>query len=179
MEGVGKGPLPARDRRKIWALRHCDSQTPFHDAFSLVAHWLPAGLHGDDLRGTLRPFDFRWDAREISQYFPTPEWIPFTLWDDRVGLWGYLEDKLVNVIMFMPFGAALALLIPTCRRRSLLALITLSALLCSLSIETLQYFIPERHSMASDILMNTIGGFLGAWLTVRWRGMGKNERAES
>lgn len=118
--------------------------------------------------GTLRPFVFRVDAWTVNPYTPNPEWIPFTYWEDRCGWPGFFKDKLFNIAIFLPVGALLGLIL---HRGSgqvrVLVWVTAVAFLCSLSIETLQYFVPKRHSTASDVLMNTTGGFLGAWLAVR------------
>ena len=45
---------------------------------------------------------------------------------------------------------------------------TMAAALCSLIIETMQFFLPERHPTASDFLMNTAGGF--RWCLARSSG---------
>ena len=119
------------------------------------------------LLGTLFPFGFRLDARTVS-YFPSPEWIPFTFHDPRCPWTGFIRDKLFNIVMFLPFGVLLGMIIQSGAKseRTLLKTAVLAAFF-SLLIETLQYFLPERHPAASDLLMNTIGAFLGAWLMTR------------
>jgi glycopeptide antibiotics resistance protein len=118
--------------------------------------------------GTLFPFNFRLDARAIAMDHLPTEWIPFTYWNARCGWPGYFKDKLFNVCIFIPFGVLLGLIVsggPTPGKPLLKT--TAAAALCSLTIEASQYFLAERHSTASDLLMNTVGGFLGAWLVVR------------
>ena len=119
------------------------------------------------LFGTLYPFDFRLDARSLS-YFPSPEWIPFTYHDPRCPWTGFFKDKLINIVMFLPFGALLGIIIQSgvIPEGTFLKTIVLPALF-SLAIETLQYFLPQRHPAASDLLMNTLGAFFGAWLVTR------------
>ena len=120
------------------------------------------------LLGTLSPFNFRIDARAVAKAELTPEWIPFTYWIPRCGWTGYFEDKLFNVCIFVPFGILLGLLIQSGPKpESSLLKTTIAAAFFSLMIETLQFFLPARHPTASDLLMNTAGGFLGAWLVAR------------
>jgi glycopeptide antibiotics resistance protein len=120
------------------------------------------------LVGTLSPFDFRIDARAIANAEVATEWIPFTFWEARCGWTGYFQDKLFNICMFIPFGVLLSLIVQSGPRpEMLLRKTTLAAALCSLIIEATQFFLPERHPTASDLLMNTIGGFLGGWLVAR------------
>ena len=116
------------------------------------------------LFGTLFPFGFRVDAKTIS-YFPLPEWIPFTYHDPRCPWTGFFRDKLINMVMSLPFGVLLGMIIQSGAKpeKALLKTAVLAAFF-SLLIKTLQYFLPERHPAASDLLMNTLGAFLGAWL---------------
>jgi len=119
------------------------------------------------LFGTLSPFNFSLNARAISKDHLMPEWIPFTYWP-RCGWKGYFEDKLLNTCMFIPVGVLLSLVIQSGPKPGLLLLKTIvAAAFLSLTIEATQYFIPDRQSSASDLLTNTVGGFLGAWLIVR------------
>ena len=119
------------------------------------------------LLGTLFPFDFRLNARTVS-YFPSPEWIPFTYHDPRCPWTGFFRDKLFNIVMFLPFGVLLGMIIQSGAKpeRVLLKTAVLAAFF-SLIIESLQYFLPERHPAASDLLMNSFGAFLGTWLVSR------------
>jgi glycopeptide antibiotics resistance protein len=119
------------------------------------------------LFGTLFPFGFRLDARSVS-YFPSPEWIPFTYHDPRCPWTGFFRDKLFNIVMFLPFGVLLGMIIQSgAKPESALLNTAVLAAFFSFVIETLQYFLPDRHPAASDFLMNTLGAFLGAWLVSR------------
>src|SRR5438874_8314278 len=69
------------------------------------------------------------------------------------------SDVLLNILLFAPLGAALALhlrSIPRC---------ALSAALLSAAIELAQLYIPGRDSSLGDVLSNTLGGTLGALVT--------------
>lgn len=120
------------------------------------------------LLGTLFPFDFRSDARAVAMDHLAIEWIPFTYWNVRCGWPGYFEDKLFNICIFLPFAALLGLIIQSGSKpeRALLKATVLAALF-SFAVEASQYFLADRHSTASDLLMNILGGFLGAWLVAR------------
>jgi hypothetical protein len=75
-----------------------------------------------------------------------------------------LVDTLLNVVLFVPYGIALALA-GTPRRRTL-ALVLATTLL----IELLQMkVVPGRDASLGDVLTNCAGGVLGAWLAGQWR----------
>lgn len=80
------------------------------------------------------------------------EWIP-----EYQGFSGFL----LNIILFLPGGAALGVL----TRRIWPGL--LLSLLLSIGIETLQIWIPGRHTSGGDLLANALGGWIGAALLVR------------
>jgi len=69
-----------------------------------------------------------------------------------------IADVLVNIILFLPFGAALAaggVSLPRCG---------LAAALLSASVEFAQLWIPGRDPSLGDVVSNTLGGGLGAVL---------------
>jgi hypothetical protein len=73
-----------------------------------------------------------------------------------------LADLVGNVVLFIPFGGALAIRWPRLGAwRVLLASVALS-----LVIETTQSFMPlGRTAQSTDVLMNGLGGWLG-WLLI-------------
>lgn len=72
-------------------------------------------------------------------------------------------DMLENVLGYIPFGALLAASLGVTTARSVaIGLTLLAGMLLSLSLETIQAFIPGRDSSATDVLMNSAGTFLGA-----------------
>ena len=70
-------------------------------------------------------------------------------------------DAILNVILFLPVGAALALLRRSWRYAAV------AALLLSLGIELTQTVVPGRDPSWADLLFNTAGGALGS-LTTRF-----------
>ena len=71
-----------------------------------------------------------------------------------------LADAFLNVLLFTPFGAGLALV-----RGPWLALAGSGAL--SGSVELAQTFLPGRFPSLGDLLMNTAGGVMGGLLATR------------
>jgi VanZ family protein len=73
-------------------------------------------------------------------------------------------DVALNVAVFVPLGWLLAR-VGHSRGLSRLGVILLTAGGCgalSLSAETVQFFLPSRHSSVIDVVANTGGAFLGA-----------------
>lgn len=75
-------------------------------------------------------------------------------------------ESILNALLFLPLGVALALLLS--RRLWIVAPLLLFGL--SFTIEHVQAMIPGRVSDARDIVFNTLGGIAGAALVwvVRW-----------
>ena len=69
------------------------------------------------------------------------------------------SDVLLNILLFAPLGAALALHV-----RSIPRCLLVAALL-SATIELAQLYIPGRDSSLGDVLANTLGAALGVTLT--------------
>lgn len=73
-------------------------------------------------------------------------------------------DAAVNFIGFMPLGFLAFLLRPAARSAGVKLVFAVSVCFAlSLSIETAQVFLPERFSQFSDLLLNTVGAFAGAF----------------
>lgn len=96
--------------------------------------------------------------------FPVSRW---EFW--RTGRW----DAVVNLLGFVPFGLLtflwLDLLGVRKPWRSVL-IATLVGFVWSAVIETGQIWLPTRVSSATDLILNTSGSLVGAWLAVWWRG---------
>lgn len=69
-----------------------------------------------------------------------------------------VSDFVANLLLFLPLGAALALLSWTARRTAV------AAALLSTTIEFTQGFVPGRYSSLADIVLNTLGALLGVAL---------------
>ncbi len=96
---------------------------------------------------------------------PQPVQDSLPLAGERPFSMGWLADATRNVVLFLPLGAA-AFFITGSIVRSI-------ALACALAIgiEFLQAGIPGRFSSALDVVSNSIGGGLGAWLALHRGGI--------
>jgi VanZ family protein len=99
---------------------------------------------------------------------------PFVHWRDQgVDFWWFLSaplpkywtgfDVVSNVLGYMPLGFLLALsALRTGRERFALRIAVVVALLLSLVMETLQVYLPGRVPSNLDLMLNVVGGALGA-----------------
>ncbi|GAP96501.1 VanZ family protein [Leptolyngbya sp. NIES-2104] len=80
------------------------------------------------------------------------------------------SDIVGNVFLFLPFGLDVAYELRQRRvkKRSTIFLVAGLSLLLSLTVETLQVFLPWRASSWIDLCTNTTGGTLGAILYLLW-----------
>lgn len=101
---------------------------------TLGPRWVIAPLHGAFRRGM--------DALFVSAGASMP-------WDD---------ERLLNAVMFVPLGAAVAALLP----RGWWFVGVLAGAGVSTLVEILQAGVPGRVPDATDVLWNTIGAALGA-----------------
>jgi len=89
-------------------------------------------------------------------------------WNEFYPGWSYLQDVVVNIGGFVPFGLSLSLFLSQSGRlRRVGPIVTLAGLLLSLTIEIAQSHLPTRHSGLTDVLTNTLGTWLGVVLC-RW-----------
>lgn len=94
---------------------------------------------------------------------------PVTPW---LGEWRIPKlNTIGNILLFLPFGllAGWSSHRDTPRKSAMVGWITLGGLLLSLCGETLQVWLPNRHSSGVDMLANTAGSAIGAGLGCAWR----------
>lgn len=83
--------------------------------------------------------------------------------------WGYVEDVLVNIGGFIPFGFMFsAFLVSLGGIRGATLWAVFSGFIVSLTIETLQAYLPTRDSDLTDVIFNTLGASVGAGLYLIW-----------
>jgi VanZ like family len=80
----------------------------------------------------------------------------------------YLDDVLLNILMYVPLGCLLGLLARRRDRRTF-AVLVLTVAGVSLAFETAQLLLPSRFPSVDDLICNTLGGALGIWLGLRLR----------
>ncbi len=88
-------------------------------------------------------------------------------------------DILINLFGFIPLGFILVSVIKEYCTMSLKQVVLISVLFCfftSLFIEVTQAWIPSRSSQSLDLILNTVGGFLGALAAVKARGQRSETR---
>lgn len=111
---------------------------------------------------TLFPFNFTWQVGislgNIFQKFHHPT---------------HLADFLGNILLFIPLGVGMTSWLREQRISRIATGITVFFLSFSLSltVEILQVFLPSRSPTYSDILANTVGGFVGWSAFQIWRVM--------
>ena len=94
-------------------------------------------------------------------------------WEEFHTTRSYWEDVLINIVGFAPFGFLCYAYFSLVSRIKRPALITiLLGFMLSLTIESLQSFLPTRDSGTTDLITNTSGTYLGVWLyqSDHWRG---------
>jgi hypothetical protein len=90
-------------------------------------------------------------------------------WNAFEPTWGYVQDILINIGGFVPFGFTLsAFLLAIGRVSRVTAIVVLAGFFVSLTIETLQVLLPTRDSDLTDVLTNTLGTWLGVMLHRAW-----------
>ena len=100
--------------------------------------------------------------RPEAQRGRSVEWLPLAE-ALRGGSWfAPLFDGLGNIAFFVPFGVLLYVLVDHHRRAVLR--VTLGGAALSLVVEVTQYAFALGHSDVGDLMFNTLGAAVGAWI---------------
>jgi len=127
--------------------------------------------------GTLAPFDFTLDSSRLASRREPVEWVPFSYVCPKCGY--DLKNRALNFVMFVPFGLCLGLCLTRSSGLRSVVLVATSGLLISLTIETAQYFIPQRKPSGSDLVLNAVGSLAGGAMAVAARRIWRAERQKS
>ncbi|WP_442945143.1 VanZ family protein [Nostoc sp.] len=122
------------------------------------------------LLATLYPFNF-----SIPDSFSLPE--IFASFNNASNF----QDQVNNFLLFMPLGFGFTRLLQKLRikPRGQIFIVTLVSAGLSLTVEVLQVFLPSRMPTPSDILNNTIGGFIGLICFYLWNSQSFNNTVAS
>jgi VanZ family protein len=83
-------------------------------------------------------------------------------WEEFHPSWSYWSDVLINIAGFVPFGFLFCAYLSLAGRIKRPALITiLLGFMVSLTIESVQAFLPTRESGTTDLIPNTMGTYWG------------------
>jgi hypothetical protein len=94
-------------------------------------------------------------------------------WEYAQHRWSSIEDIVINIVGFIPFGLLAFALLARGGQLSgafLLVFVALLGLALSLAIELVQAFLPSRDSSLIDVVCNAMGTTLGAAVCVWGRG---------
>jgi glycopeptide antibiotics resistance protein len=83
--------------------------------------------------------------------------------------WHYWQDIAVNIVGFIPLGFLVATYFSEVRTIKHPAATTIVVgLLISFTIESLQFFLPNRSSGSTDLITNTLGTAIGVMFYRSW-----------
>ena len=88
------------------------------------------------------------------------EFIPFSILEQARVYPDVYNQMILNVLLFLPFGLSL----PFCLEKRIkhpILITTCLAVVLSVSVEFLQYVLRCGYSEVDDVILNTLGAFLG------------------
>jgi glycopeptide antibiotics resistance protein len=113
-----------------------------------------------------QPFDFRFSKETALPRLREMSWIPFADYQGQSYLHAF-DEGLSKVILFMPAGLFLAPVFRQADRRLAgLVAVLLGAILAT-TFEAGQLFLPSRYASVTDVLLETLGLWLGFVLARR------------
>ncbi len=83
---------------------------------------------------------------------------------------GFFSDTIINLLGFVPLGFVLSIVLGGSGRLSNRDVLMTTVAMCfvfSLSIEIAQAWLPSRSSSLQDWVLNTSGGWLGAFIALK------------
>ncbi len=125
--------------------------------------WLPAWLLLA-VYFTWQPFDFVLDSSFAHERLARVSVVPFS--DYYAGTeYNAFDQFLRKALLFAPLGVLLAWSL-SARLPGMVVL--LGAMILAAVLEAGQLFLPDRYASATDVLVESVGAWLGYWLTARF-----------
>ncbi len=112
------------------------------------------------LYNTLIPFHFQMQGKSWSELSRSFEWELFQHRGKRTPL----TDIAGNILLFIPFGFLMFTYLWQRRIRGGIVISTFLGAMLSVTIEVLQLFLISRNSAITDVVNNTLGSFIGAFV---------------
>jgi glycopeptide antibiotics resistance protein len=107
-----------------------------------------------------QPFDFRLSDGIAIARLREVSWIPFADYY-RQGYLHAFDEMLSKIVLFMPVGLFLALVCRQADQRLAGLLVVLLAAMLATTFEAGQLFLPSRYASVTDVLLETLGVWLG------------------
>ena len=136
--------------------------------FSFAKEHAPMVLYMFDEKGGEKAFNQAGENHhlEIPSQMPILQReILITPWHDFELNQSFIQDFVINIIGFIPFSFFLSALLKNLGgflERNSFLIVVLLCLVLSLLIEIAQAWMPSRSSQMLDVILNTLGGFVGA-----------------
>ncbi|WP_386081715.1 VanZ family protein [Terrilactibacillus laevilacticus] len=92
---------------------------------------------------------------------------PFLIFNQGLTYSSLVVNDFGNILLFVPFGFFLSIRFPQLK----LSRVVLFGCLLSITIECIQLFMANRCTDIDDVILNTLGAFVGylVWVGVRWQ----------
>ena len=138
--------------------------------FSFAQEHAPRVLYMFDERGGEKAFNQAGENNHLeipSKMQILQKEILITPWHKFELNQSFLQDFAINIIGFIPFGFFLYALLQNLggsRERHSFLITVLLCLVLSLFIEIVQVWMPSRSSQMLDVILNMLGGYLGAMI---------------
>jgi VanZ family protein len=138
---------------------------------TVTADEAPVALYRfDERKGTIarNQLDSATGLTIPSRYFILHPGFFLTPWREYKPTWSYWLDVGINIAGFIPFGFCIVAYLSSIRRINRASAITIIlGFTVSLTIETLQAYLPMRSSGMTDLITNTLGTATGV-MFYRW-----------
>jgi glycopeptide antibiotics resistance protein len=107
-----------------------------------------------------QPFDFRLSDGTALARLRDVSWIPFVDYQRQSYVHAF-DEMFSKIVLFMPVGLFLSLVLREADPRRASLLVVLLAAMLATTFEAGQLFLPSRYASVTDVLLETLGVWLG------------------